>query len=204
MDIFIDKIIDKEPLYYKITDDKVINITGEGGSGKSTFSNQYRNNSEYIVVDYDLIIEGNLPKDSIEYYLRNKILQKYGNNFFNVSEENEIRKAFSLMYDEILETLLPTSKTIILDGTQLRFIDDVKKIKGDLIVLRPSIETCVSRSVMRKKMNNPSLTKEELEKYEIKRRNILYRLNPFLNDLILEVNNMIKSTENNINASIKR
>ena len=53
--IYIDEKISKEPYMKKISDDKVINITGESGSGKSYYTKQFINNDKYIVIDTDLI-----------------------------------------------------------------------------------------------------------------------------------------------------
>ena len=100
---------------------------------------------------------------------------------------DEARKKFTIIYEEIINLLQNSGKKIILDGTQLRFIDDVKKIRGELIVLRPSIETCVSRSVERKQAEHPELSTEELKNYEQRRRETLYRLNPFLNEMVSKV-----------------
>lgn len=46
---------DKEPYIKNITSDKVINITGESGSGKSYYTDKYHNDNNYIVIDTDLI-----------------------------------------------------------------------------------------------------------------------------------------------------
>ena len=53
--IYIDEKISKEPYIKKLSDDKVINITGESGSGKSYYTKQFINNDKYIVIDTDLI-----------------------------------------------------------------------------------------------------------------------------------------------------
>ena len=53
--ISINLYIDKEPYIKEITNDKIINITGESGSGKSYYTNKYLNDDNYIVIDTDLI-----------------------------------------------------------------------------------------------------------------------------------------------------
>lgn len=45
MNLIIDEVIDKGLYYKKISNDKVINITSEGRSGKSTLANGYKNNN---------------------------------------------------------------------------------------------------------------------------------------------------------------
>ena len=93
--------------------------------------------------------------------------------------------------DDIYEALMSRGIEIIseteTDFDEDKFIDDVKKIRGELIVLRPSIETCVSRSVERKQAEHPELSTEELKNYEQRRRETLYRLNPFLNEMVSKV-----------------
>ena len=41
MDVVVDEKIDKPIFYKKLSGDKVINLTGDGGSGKSTISMNY-------------------------------------------------------------------------------------------------------------------------------------------------------------------
>ena len=55
MNLLIEENIDKGIYYKKLTNDKVINITGEGGSGKSTIAEEFKKDSNYVVVDYDMI-----------------------------------------------------------------------------------------------------------------------------------------------------
>ena len=195
MNLNIDAFEDKNPIYCKLNNSPVLNITGEGGSGKTTYSQKYRDNPECIVIDYDIILLGTAPETDIEYYLRKKIEEKYGENIFKAKDYNEASKNFTIIYEEIINILQNTGKKIILDGTQLRFIDDVTKIKGELIVLRPSIETCVERSVNRKQIEHPELSNEELKKYEQRRRETLYRLNPLLNKLIYNISEITNFEE---------
>jgi len=185
-DLEIDMHIDKEPLRLSLTDDRVINVTGEGGSGKTYYCRQFRDNPDYLVIDYDVIILGECEEGSIEDEVREKLIQKYGVEIFKPSSREDMTVKFSIIYEEILEMLLPLDKIVVFDGTQLRFIDDIDKIVGELIVLRPSIDTCVERSVKRKRENNPTMTEDEIKKYEMKRRRVLCDLNPLLNDLIIK------------------
>ena len=57
-DLFIELDVDKEPYVKVISEDKIINLTGESGSGKSTYSQQFINDDNYIVLDTDLINKG--------------------------------------------------------------------------------------------------------------------------------------------------
>lgn len=193
MDLTIDEVIDKGLYYKKISDDKVINITGEGGSGKSTLANEYKNDYNYLVVDYDLILS-NPDVGTIEYELKHMLLEKYGNSLFeNINKVgmDKVKENFTIMYSEIINYLSNRNKTIVLDGTQLRFIRDVKVIRGEFVVLRTSLQTCVSRSVERFIQNNPHATTEQIREYTQKRENILHQLNPMMNELLIQVDKLV-------------
>ena len=101
------------------------------------------------------------------------------------------------MYNEIINHLSNKNKTIVLDGTQLRFISDAKTIKGEFVALRPSLQTCVSQSVKRFIQKNPQATAEQIQEYTQKRTNILYQLNPMMNELLTQVDMLpdIKNSE---------
>ena len=189
MELKIDETIDKGLYYKKISNDKVINITGEGGSGKSTLANNYRNDENNLVVDYDMILQ-NPDVGTIEYELQQMLIKKYGNSLFeNINKVgiDKVKENFTIMYNEIINYLSNNNKTIVLDGTQLRFINDAKMIKGEFVALRPSIQTCVSQSVKRFIQKNPQVTSEQIQEYMKKRTEILHQLNPMMNELLTQV-----------------
>ena len=83
MNYGIDEKISKPLLYRKLTNDKVINITGEGGAGKSTLCENFRKNAnEYIVIDFDSINLNNNKVGTLEYDLVKLIVNKYGKDIF--------------------------------------------------------------------------------------------------------------------------
>ena len=83
MNYGIDEKISKPLLYRKLTNDKVINITGEGGAGKSTLCENFRKNTnEYIVIDFDSINLNNNKVGTLEYDLVKLIVNKYGKDIF--------------------------------------------------------------------------------------------------------------------------
>ena len=53
-DLLISRFIDKDPYIKDLTNDKIINITGESGSGKSYFSDRYIKDDNYIVIVFFL------------------------------------------------------------------------------------------------------------------------------------------------------
>lgn len=54
--LLISRTVDKETYIKTITNDRVINVTGESGSGKSYFCNKYNNDNKYIVIDTDIVL----------------------------------------------------------------------------------------------------------------------------------------------------
>lgn len=86
MNLNIDAFEDKNPIYCAMDDSPVLNITGEGGSGKTTYSQQYKDNPEYIVVDYDVVLLGTGSKTDIKFYLRKKLKINMENQFLNLKE----------------------------------------------------------------------------------------------------------------------
>ena len=184
--LIVDELEDRSIYYKKLTDDNIINITGEGGSGKSTLAEEYRKDKRYIVIDYDLIV-GTPQEGTCEFELRKMLLDKYGASLFqNLRNSNidQIKENFTKIYQSIISYFSSSERTIVLDGTQLRFIEDASLIKGEVIVLRPSLKTCLNRSVERFKNEHPNATRDEIETYKDRRSQILHRLNPLLNNLL--------------------
>ena len=53
MMITLDK--DKEPYIKVLSNDKIINLTGQSGSGKSTYARNNYDNDNYVIIDTDEI-----------------------------------------------------------------------------------------------------------------------------------------------------
>ena len=70
MSIEIEISKDKEPYIKQITADKVVNLTGESGSGKSFFSNKYINDDKYVVIDTDVVFGNHETTNKAEVELR--------------------------------------------------------------------------------------------------------------------------------------
>ena len=54
-DLSILLYVDKNPYTKILSEDKVINLTGESGSGKSYFSDKWKDNDNYIIIDTDIV-----------------------------------------------------------------------------------------------------------------------------------------------------
>lgn len=205
MNYGIDEKISKPLLYRKLTNDKVINITGEGGAGKSTLCENFRKNpNEYIVIDFDSINLNNNKVGTLEYDLVKLIVNKYGKDIFprthhrNGEKQMPINEdffekcsiCFATIYDEIINYLEPTGKVIVIDGSQYRFVNDATKIKGEFIALRTSIENCLNQSFSRHKKLNPEETEEQLFKHRQSKKEMFKIFNPLLNSTINNVANI--------------
>lgn len=173
--------VDKELYIKTITNDKVINLTGESGSGKSYFSDKYINDDNYIVIDTDIVF-GDKPsnnKESVE--LR---------SIFRDKEKDYLMTNFDDCYKMILDYFKDSDKTIVIDSAQYRNIQDYSILKGTVIVMRTCIDTCYNRCINRyiKKCeeNNWKYTTKDLEKYKNKKLGMYkwYKnLNKFLDNI---------------------
>ena len=173
-DLLISRFIDKKPYIKDITKDKIINVTGESGSGKSYFSNKYLNDENYIVIDTDVIFSDS-PTDNKEIMNLRKI--------FNNKPKDYLFTNFDEFYIKTLEYFNDTSKTVVIDSAQYRNIKDCSILKGKIIVMRTSIETCYERVLNRWKSNMKTYTKEEYKKYATRKSGMFkwYKgLNKFL------------------------
>lgn len=178
-DLLITIDVNKEPYEKVITDDKIINITGESGSGKSTYVKKYINDDKYIVIDTDEII-GNRPtnnKHCLE--IRKLLIDKYGNNIPNICEE------FNIIYKDILEYYKDTDKYLIIDSAQFRNLD-INLLKGKIIIIRTCIDECYIRTIKRWKSIVKNYTEEELNAYK-NRKKAMYEWYKKLNEFIIKV-----------------
>lgn len=172
--------LDKEPYIKNITDDKVINLTGESGSGKSYYSKKKLNNDEYIVIDTDIVF-GNESSD-------NKESLKIRELFKNKTKDSFITD-FDTCYKEILKYFKNSGKTIVIDSAQFRNIKDYSILKGKVIIMRTCIDTCYKRCLKRFELRNKNASKEEKEKFANKKLG-MYNWYKSLNDFIININNL--------------
>lgn len=175
-DLFISRFIDKEPYVKDITKDKVINITGESGSGKSYFSNKYANDDNYIVIDTDIVFSDG-PSDNKESIQLRSI--------FSNKPKDYLFTNFDDFYIKVLDYFKNSNKTIVIDSAQYRNIKDYSILRGKMIVMRTSIETCYERVLNRwKSTMKDNYTDEEYQKYASKKLGMFNwydSLNEFLN-----------------------
>ena len=180
-DILINLFIDKEPYIKTITGDKIINLTGQSGSGKSTYALNNFNTSDYIVIDTDDIF-------SEERFKEAKGLNKELGELFR-SKYNPLSNCgddFDLIYNEILDYCKNIKETIVIDCAQFHCIKDISLLKGKLIVIRTCIDNCYNRTIERFKRIKPSYTEEELNKY-IEKKKSIYKWYKYSNEFIKNI-----------------
>jgi len=172
--LYIEEDIDKEPYQKQISEDSIWNITGESGSGKSTFIELYHNLDTVIIIDTDLLYQ-NTPKELLE--LKKYIQKKY-------QKLPDICLDFDKVYESILEFYQNQEKWIIIDSAQFRNLKDLSLLKGEIIILRTCVNTCYNRCIERFQKNHPQASLEELGEYSNKKKNIYkwyHSLNSFIN-----------------------
>lgn len=155
-DLLISRFVDKKPYIKEITEDKIVNVTGESGSGKSYFSNQYLNDDRYIVIDTDFVFSDS-PSDQKEIIDLRKI--------FHNKPKDYLFTDFDEFYTKTLEYFKNTDKTIVIDSAQYRNVKDDSILKGKIIVMRTSVETCYERVLKRWKSSMKNATNEAYQKY---------------------------------------
>ena len=173
-DLLISRFIDKDPYIKTITNDKIINLTGESGSGKSTYTNKFLNNDNYILIDTDLIFNNTKTDNKYIIGLR---------DLFKDKTKEDIISHFDNFYIKLINYFKGVDKTIIIDSAQYRNIKDYSLLKGKVIVMRTSTETCYSRCLNRWKERNKNYIEEELKQYSDKKKK-MFRYNKGLNKFI--------------------
>lgn len=181
--ILIDINENKSPYIKKLTDDNIINLTGESGSGKSYYAKKHFSGENFIVLDSDEFCGRSLDradKYNIEFYtyLKNKY-----------HEIPSLFENFDLIYQEITNYFSDTKKTIIIDSAQFRNMKNINLLKGKIIIIRTSINKCYEQCLTRYKILKPHTTDEEFENYKNKKKKI-YDWYKSLNDFILKIDKL--------------
>ena len=186
--IEISLYVSKEPYEKQLTNDNIINLTGQSGSGKTTYAKKHFNTEEYEIIDTDEILSEKRYQNSsglnrnIGQYLREKyqILP-------NLSEN------FDLIYREIINYCKKINKTIVIDCAQFHCVKDINILKGKLLILRTDIDTCYQRTLSRwtenHKKNNLTYTTEEFNNYK-ERKKAIFKWYKFTNEFIKKIDKL--------------
>lgn len=181
-EILIEESNTKEPYVKKLTEDKIINLTGVSGAGKTYYSSKYVDNNEYIIVDTNEIFGRFDNASGVSKDLGIMFRAKY-------SELPDVNKDFDLIYKEILEYFKDSPKTIIIDSSEFRNIKDISILKGIVVVMRTSVDECFNKCVSRWTKNNPCATEDDIKGYEDKKKS-MYEWYHTLNDFILKLESL--------------
>lgn len=184
-DLYICIPINKEPYIKKITNDNIINVTGQSGSGKTTYIKETYSNDNYLIIDTDDIF------NETRYNNSTKINKELG-TYFRTKYKTlpNLHENFDLIYQEIINYCQTYSnKTIIIDCAQFHEIKDISILKGTIIVIRTCIDECYQRCLNRWKSNNPNYIEEEYQKYAIRKKSI-YTWYKGTNTLLKKLNNL--------------
>ena len=163
-DLLISRFIDKDIYTKLMTNDRVINITGESGSGKSYYSKRYLNDENYVIIDTDVVFGDRKPNNKYEEELQQKVHNSFSDYRSILCNE------FDECYKFILDNIDIGEKRLVIDSAQYRNCKNLDILKGELIVVRTSIETCYKRCLSRYDEQNINATLEEKEKYANKKK----------------------------------
>lgn len=175
-ELFITEGVDKEPYVKRISDDLIINLTGESGSGKSTMCASL---TDAIIVDTDKVFRKNVGEDEISQRLYKYLIDTYG-------KVPDLMKEFDLCYEAILNCFKNEEKFIVIDSAQFRNMKDLSKLKGEVIIIRTCINTCYQRCLSRYEKKMPNATIEEKSAFAMKKKN-MYQWYHSLNQFILKI-----------------
>jgi len=175
-ELYITEDIDKDPYIKHLSDDLVLNITGESGSGKTTATEKYLDNPTCCIIDTDLLFSDSIDVSNDIINLRKYLINKY-NELPNLIEN------FDNIYQDILEYFKSDERLIIIDSAQYRNVKDVSIIKGDIIIIRTCINNCYNRCIERYKSLNKDASFEDIAAYSAKKKN-MYKWYHSLNDFI--------------------
>lgn len=192
-ELHIELSIDKEPYINTITDDNIINLTGQSGSGKSTYAKEHFNTKDYLIVDTDDIFS------DIRFKKSKGINKKLGKYFRTKYKQlPTLSNDFDLIYKEILDYTRYLNKIVVIDCAQFHSIKDITILKGKIIVIRTSIDTCYKRVIERYKSISKNYTEEELNNYK-ERKKGMYEWYKGSNKFIDDIDLFIKNKNNHIN-----
>ena len=187
-------LIDKSDYEKKVTKDEVVNVIGLKGSGKTTLSNKYINDNDYIVINCDKLLEiGEFKEDNNDGILK-EIKRLLISKFGNIKDGRD----FIDSYNEIINYAFLNGKKLFIEGDALQDIEDISLLKGLVIVKRTAVFKSFIRAVKRD-YHNEYFMKMEIDKYGkfgkiVRLYNVIKRRKKIFKESI-EINNIIKMLE---------
>ena len=180
-ELFITESVDKDLFIKRISDDLIINLTGESGSGKYTMCKEL-SGIDSIIIDTDNVFFKKIGDDEYSKKLYEFLINKFGRIPSLIDE-------FDLCYDAILECFYDSYRLLIIDSAQFRNMKDLSKLKGEVIVVRTCIDTCYNRCISRFDERFPDATFEEKSDYIVRKKSI-YKWYHNINEFIMKVYNL--------------
>ena len=178
----------KTPYVKKITNDKIINLTGQSGSGKSYYATENFDGEQYEIVDTDDVFSDKRFKESTG--LNKKIGEYFRNKY---KELPNLSDDFDLIYNEIIDYCKDIDKTIVIDCAQFHCCKDISILKGKIIIIRTDIDTCYNRTISRwiasHEKNGWNYTEEELNTYKERKKGI-YSWYKWSNEFIRKIDEL--------------
>ena len=179
--LLISICVDKKVYKKELTKDKIINLYGQSGSGKSTYAKKNFPKNKYLVIDTDEIFSNHrfakakgINKELGEYFRNNcKIMPNLHDNF-------------DLIYEEIIRYCKKYKKPIVIDCAQFHEVKDINVLKGKIIIIRTSINTCYSRCIKRYQRSKPKPSKEQIAQF-VERKKALFTWYHGTNKFIQEI-----------------
>jgi ASC-1-like (ASCH) protein/dephospho-CoA kinase len=175
----------KEPYIKELTKDKIINLTGQSGSGKSYYAKENFSSSEYEIVDTDDVFSEKRFSESIG--LNRKLGEYFRNKY---KELPNLSEDFDMIYNEIINYCKNINKTIVIDCAQFHCCNDISILKGKIIIIRTDIDTCYNRVISRwiesHKVNNLDYTEDELSAYKERKKGI-FKWYKYSNEFIRKI-----------------
>lgn len=183
----IDLYVDKDPLIFDISCDNVINITGETGSGKSTYvKNNFNDMNKYEILETDVLFNENIEVDNFLNNIRNKIFKKYSDEHYTYGYNLKINfNHFNDVLKIIMNEKNKISKTLVIDSGQFRHLKNYNLLKGKLIIIRTSVREAINRACKRFLEYYPNASEKEIEEHKIKKYTA-YELYKKFNTLIIK------------------
>lgn len=181
--LYITEDIDKEPYMKYLSDDFVINLTGESGSGKTTVAKDYLVDPNCVVIDTDQVF-GKHQRDKNNQDVYDMLISKYGHL-------PDLYEEFDKIYLDIINYYKTTGKMLIIDSAAFRNIKDENLLVGNIIIIRTCVNTCFKRCIERYKNNHPNSSFEEIAAYSNHKKSI-YTWYHSLNKFIDRVDKIIK------------
>ncbi len=158
----------KGPYIKQLTNDNIINLTGQSGSGKSTFARENFSSLEYEIIDTDIVFNDKMFEEASGL---NKKLGLYFRQKYK--KMPSLNNDFDLIYTDIIKYCQSIDKTIIIDCAQFHFCKDIKILKGKIIILRTDVDTCYNRVISRWINMHKDYNQADLNAY-MKRKKAIY------------------------------